>query len=150
MQSIEIERLSEAVFRCLTSAIFLVSGVAHIVRPEIFVARLEAAPLAFLATSMAPPRLLIVASGLALLAGGIGLLLGLATRLAALGLILVLVPITITTHVGSASHVGPLLKNVAILGSLVFFAAHGARVFSLDARRLRRRVGQTTAGRGSE
>jgi len=135
MQSPQVERISEAVFRCLTSLIFLVSGVGHLVRPEVFVERLEAAPLGFLATAIAPADLLIVLSGLVLLAGGLGLLLGFATRLAALALILVLVPITITTHVGSASSVGPLLKNVAILGGLVFFAAHGARVFGLDARR---------------
>ena len=74
-------------------------------------------------------------SGAALVAGGLALALGFLTRLAALGLILVLIPITVTTHVGDPSHIGPLFKNVALLGGLIHFAARGPGAFALSSRR---------------
>lgn len=49
---------------------------------------------------------------------------GALTRLAALALFVTLVPITLSIHI-APGHVGPLLKNVAILGGLVHFMVRG-------------------------
>lgn len=125
--------LADVVFRALFSAIFIAAGAGHLVRPMIFVERLVAAPLGHLATSLGPPKLLVVLSGIALLAGGTGLLLGFYTRVAALLLIAVLVPITITVDLGHTNALGPLFKNIALLGGLVHFAAHGPGAYSVES-----------------
>lgn len=130
--SARIQAIADLTFRVLFSAIFVTAGIGHIVRPEIFVERLVAAPLGFLATSLASPRLLVLASGLALFAGGTGLLVGFRTRASALVLIAVLAPITITVDLGHTNALGPLFKNIALLGGLIHFAARGPGAFALD------------------
>jgi putative oxidoreductase len=127
-----IEDASDLVFRVLFSVIFITAGVGHLVRPEEFVERLVAAPLGYLATSIGPAEPLVVLSGLALLAGGLGLLIGYRTRSAALLLIAVLVPITVTIDLGHTNALGPLFKNVGMLGGLVHFAARGPGAFAVE------------------
>ena len=125
-------RAAEATFRLLFSLIFVVAGATHLLRPEAVAGRLERAPMGFLATAWASPEALVILAGIALLAGGLALLLGFRVRAAALLLMLVLLPITLTVQVGAAE-LGPLFKNVALLGGLVHFAAAGAGAWSLDA-----------------
>jgi putative oxidoreductase len=62
---------------------------------------------------------------------GAGLLLGYRARWAAVLLILGVIPITITIQIGRST-LGPLFKNVAIMGGLLFFATHGAGPYSLN------------------
>jgi len=116
----------------MLSLIFLVAGTGHLLNTGHIVQRLLDAELGWLATAIAPARPLVLLAGVALLAGGIALLLGYQTRRGAVLLILVVLPITITIQIGRAT-LGPLFKNVAIMGALLFFATHGAGPYSLDA-----------------
>jgi putative oxidoreductase len=116
----------------MLSLIFLVAGTGHVLNTEHIVGRLLEAQYGFLATAIAPARLLVLLAGAALLVGGLGLLLGFRTRWAAGLLILVVLPITITIQIGRPT-LGPLFKNVAIMGALLFFATHGAGPYSVDA-----------------
>jgi putative oxidoreductase len=122
-----------AVFRVMLSGIFLVAGANHLVRPDMIAGRLESAPLGWLATWAAAPEVLVFLAGLTLLVGGVGLVAGLGTRWAALGLLVVVIPITLTVQVGRIATLGPLFKNVGLMGGLVYFAARGAGQFSIDA-----------------
>src|SRR5690606_28434229 len=88
--------------------------------------------MGFLATSWADPETLVILSRIGLLAGGLMLLAGFQTKQAALLLMLILIPITITMQMGSAATLGPLFKNIAIMGVLLFFMANGAVYYGLD------------------
>lgn len=134
MDSVAASRsaLAELAFRVLFSIIFVVAAVGHLVRPETFVARLLQSPVGRLVADVAPAGVLVTATGVVLLVAGVGLAIGYRTRLAALALIAVLIPITVSTHIGTGGDPGPLLKNVALLGGLIHFAA------GCSAHRLRR------------
>ena len=133
------QRIGRAVFRVMLSGIFLVASINHLIHPEEVAQKLLNSPLAWLATWMAPPEFLATAAGIGLLVGGLALLLGFQTRWAALVLIALLIPITLTVQVGQIETIGPLFKNIGLAGGLLFFLTHGADVFSLDALFMRRR-----------
>jgi putative oxidoreductase len=126
-----VQRASEGIFRFLFSLIFIVAGLGHFLRADVMISRLLDAPMADLATAVAPAFVLIWLTGAVLIVGGAGLLLGVMTRAWALALLAVLVPITFTVHVGAADHVGPLFKNVALMGGLIHFATKGPGAFGL-------------------
>ena len=130
-----LSRASRAVFRIMLSGIFLVAGINHLTRPDMVAGRLQDAPMGFLATWAAPAETLVLLAGVALIIGGLALLVGFRTRLAALGLIALIIPITLTVQVGRISTLGPLFKNIGLTGALIYFAVHGSHSFSLVARR---------------
>ena len=117
--------IADVAFRALFSLIFVTAGAGHLINPEFIALKLKEAPMSYLATAIAPPTPLVLAGGLALLAGY-------RTRLFALLLAAVLVPITITVQIGAPTP-GPLLKNVALFGGLLFFAVNGTGAYSVDA-----------------
>lgn len=131
-QSIKLQNLSYLILRVLGSGIFLIAGLNHVFETANPVARLESAPFGFLATSILPAEMLVILSGIGLLTGGIFLLIGFKTRIAALLLILILIPISLTIQAGSTDTLGPLFKNIAIAGILFFFIVNGSLAYSLD------------------
>ncbi|MGA9996364.1 MAG: DoxX family protein [Pyrinomonadaceae bacterium] len=84
------------------------------------------------------PQFFLVCAIVIELFGGLALLVGYQTRLAAAALIVFLIPATIIFH---AAHLGgpdgqmqmiEVLKNLAIMGALLKFLADGAGAFSID------------------
>ncbi|MFW5967762.1 MAG: DoxX family protein [Persicimonas sp.] len=130
---------ARGVFRIMLSGIFIVAGLNHLLGTEKVAGRLENAPMGHLATALADPTTLVLLAGVALLVGGLALLVGLYTRLAAVGLIALIIPITLTVQTGGLETLGPLFKNIGLAGGLIYFATHGADVWSLDAHTFFRR-----------
>lgn len=123
---------SELFFRVATSLIFVVAGLGHVVRPNAMIARMLEAPLGERLAALLPVQPLMLLSGVLLIVAGAALAAGYRTRLAAAMLIAILVPITMTAHFGHGDDPGALLKNVALLGSLVHFAVGGSRARAVD------------------
>ncbi|MGB7841312.1 MAG: DoxX family membrane protein, partial [Salinimicrobium sp.] len=67
------------------------------------------------------PEILVITSGIVMFIAGLGLFTGFKTRWASIILAAVLIPITLTIQVGQVTTLGPLFKNIAILGGLTFF-----------------------------
>lgn len=67
--------------------------------------------------------LLVIVTGLVLVAAGSCLLAGFRVRTAAMVLAARLVPISVTALVGMPGEMGPLMKNVALFGGLLQLAA---------------------------
>ena len=124
-------RLSDLLFRVSFSPIFIVGGFGHFMRHEWMLSRLEASPWIAEVMMIGSPAMLLWLSGAVMIVAGFALLLGIFTRLSAFALFVTLLPITIVVHI-APDHVGPLLKNVAILGGLLHFFARGAGSFSVD------------------
>lgn len=121
-QKVEVSKLSIAILRMMISMIFIVASLNHIFQLEKTVNRIESAKFGILGNMMGPPEVSAIVSGIVMFVAGISLLIGYQTKLAAIALIAVLIPITLTIQVGQISSLGPLFKNVAILGGLLFFA----------------------------
>lgn len=123
----------DPIFRVLTSLIFIVGGVGHFRQHDVMLARIEESPWRDLVARIGDPSVLLWLSGLAFVVAGATLALGWMTRASAIILFVTLVPVTIAIHVvPDSSHVGPLFKNVAILGALLLIWARGAGAYALD------------------
>ena len=121
MTKILISRRSIQLLRILVSGIFLVAGINHLLNIEKTVQRIEQAHFKGIAYFFGKPQLLIVISGIVMIAAGFLFLIGYKTKWAAIVLTAVLIPITLTVQVGQITTLGPLFKNIAILGGLLFF-----------------------------
>lgn len=118
---IHISRRSIQLLRILVSGIFLVAGNNHLLNTTKVVQRLEQASFKGIAYFFGDPEWLVILSGIVMLAAGFLFLIGYKTRWAAIILLLVLIPITLSVQVGQINTLGPLFKNIAILGGLLFF-----------------------------
>ena len=114
--------MSVVILRMMLSLIFIVASTSHFFKTKKMVARIENANLGFIGTVPGSPETMIILSGIVMLIAGISLLAGFKTRLSSIILIAVLIPITITIQVGQMSTMGPLFKNIAVLGGLLFFS----------------------------
>ena len=70
-------------------------------------------------------------SGAVFMVFGVLLALGFLTRISALLILLTLIPVTITQHF-APGHIGPLFKNIAIMGALLYFYANGPGRFAIS------------------
>lgn len=116
-----ISRRSIQLLRVLVSGIFLVAGVNHLLNIEKTAKRIEQASFKGIAYFFGEPQWLIVVSGIVMVAAGFLFLIGYKTKYAAIVLMAVLIPITLTVQVGQITTLGPLFKNIAISGGLLFF-----------------------------
>lgn len=120
-KKIEVSLLSITVLRVMISLIFIVASLNHFFNIDKVVARIESAKFGMIGNLMGSPEVAVIASGLLMFIAGLFVLIGFKTRLSAIALIVALIPITITIQIGQVSSLGPLFKNIAILGGLLFF-----------------------------
>ena len=126
--------------RLLIAAIFLMSGIAKLTDTPGTVAHMTAAGIPYADT-------LAIVAGIGEVVGGLSLVLGLLTRIGALGLFLYMIPTTLIFHAFWNAE-GPerlqqmvnFMKNLAIMGGLATLIAVGARRLSIDHRIRRARV----------
>ncbi|MCX7550357.1 DoxX family protein [Xanthomarina sp. F2636L] len=116
-----ISRRSIQLLRVMISGIFLVAGFNHLVHVEKTAQRIEQSNLTSIAHLFGVLQWLVIASGKVMIVAGFLFLIGYKTKWAAIVLMAVLIPITLTIQVGQITTLGPLFKNIAILGGLLFF-----------------------------
>jgi putative oxidoreductase len=123
--------MADPLFRVLTSLIFIIGGLGHFGRHGDMLARMEESPWRDAINAIGDPSLLLWLSGGVFVVAGATLAAGWMTRLSAIALFVTLIPVTITIHF-APGHVGPLFKNVAILGALLLLWAKGPGHYALD------------------
>lgn len=127
----------DPIFRVLISLIFIIGGLGHFGQHQMMLDRMAESPWAGTVDMIGDPSILLWLSGGVFLVAGLTLALGWMIRTSALLLFVTLVPVTIAIHVvPDSSHVGPLFKNIAILGALLLIWAGGAGAYGLDNRSL--------------
>lgn len=121
MHQISVDPRSVSLLRVMLSGIFIVAGISHFSHTTSTIQRLEEAPFGSYALQLGRPDFLVLASGAVMVVSGLLFMAGVKTRWNAIILTLLLVPITFTIQVGDPASIGPLFKNIAIQGGLLFF-----------------------------
>lgn len=129
-----IQNRSEFIFRVLLSLIFVVSGIIHMLLPAQVTDKLLTAELGAKLASYMPAHPLTVLGGVGLFFGGVALLLGYKTQWASILLLCLVIPITIIVQMQGLHTIGPLFKNIGLIGGLIYFAANGSISPALDNR----------------
>ena len=111
--------------------IFIVGGLGHFVEHRQMLERMAESPWLNMINMIGNPSVLLWLSGAIFVPAGVALAVGFMTRLSSVALFITLVPITITIHL-APGHVGPLFKNIAILGALIHFFFNGSGAFAID------------------
>ena len=116
--------------RILLALIFLQSGIEKFVYYSGTLGYMTKAGLPF-------PQVLLVASGIIETACALALIVGWKTRLAAIGLVIWMIPVTLLFHnpAGGQEAMIHFMKNVAITGGLLVLFASGPGVWSLGRSR---------------
>ena len=121
--------------RVLISQIFILAGIAKIMNFSMMTGYVTAAHLPLPKVSLA------IAAAIEIL-GGLAILTGFHTKVAAWILFLFLIPTTILFHnfwamqgMERQDNIGHFQKNLAIMGGLLLLAAYGAGRYSLDSSR---------------
>ena len=121
----------DPIFRVATSLIFIVGGIGHFGAHDHMLERMAESPWRDVVNMIGDPSWLLWLSGVVFVIFGITLALGFLTRVSVLAILITLIPITIAVHV-APGHTGPLLKNIAIMGALLYFYANGPGRFAVD------------------
>lgn len=136
---VRTQELVDPLFRVLTSLIFIIGGLGHFDQHKVMLDRMVESPWAHVVNRIGDPSMLLWLPGFAFVLAGVALALGWMTRASALILFFTLIPVTVAVHVvPDTSHVGPLFKNIAILGALLFIWRRGPEAYALDNRGTRR------------
>jgi putative oxidoreductase len=126
------ERMSAVALigRVLLAAIFLLSGAGKVAAPGATIGYIAAAGLPL-------PQLAFAAAALVELGGGVALILGYRTRIAAAVLAIFSLVAALAFHsaFSDQNQMIHFLKNFAMAGGLLQVVAFGGGRFSLDARR---------------
>lgn len=131
-KDINVNGFSILLFRIALSGIFILAGVSHILHPDQVAGRISKAAFSGFAEHFGDPYLLGLLSGYTLLAFGITFLAGIFVRyFSALALLLMLIPITITIQMGNGIFHGPLWKNVALFGGVLFFIINDPESYTI-------------------
>lgn len=107
-------------FRALTSSIFIYAGSNHLFQHEKILNKVAKSRAFEMLNNPEFFSITVRLSGIAMIIAGIMLLFGLKSRIAALILLAILIPITLTVQLENMADLGPFFKNVAIAGSLLF------------------------------
>lgn len=121
MNSLVVSRSSIIVLRIMLSGILLVAGLNHVIVPAGVAKRLMASSMYEFFPTFVDPQVLVIIVGVGLLIGGLLLIFNQFTRPAAILLFVLLIPITVSVQLQGLETMGPLFKNVAIAGALLFF-----------------------------
>jgi len=121
MTKVSVNQSSIQIFRVMLSGIFLVASLSHLFNIEKTLQKLDQARFKGIAYLFGDPTIMIIVSGIAMLLAGLSLMAGFKIKWAAILLAACLIPITITVQVGQMTSLGPLFKNIAIFGGLLFF-----------------------------
>lgn len=121
MKEATVSSTSILVLRIAVSGIFIAAGINHLQKPQGVAKRILEAPSGEFLSSIVDPHFLALSSGVLLLLFGITFLLGIYTRISAIALVLLLIPITLTIQINGGILFEPLWKNIAIFGGLSFF-----------------------------
>lgn len=107
-------------YRILTSMIFLYAGAGHLFNSGKILSKLSSTQFYVLMPEKSIITFIIYLSGAIMIVAGLMLASGWNERKAALALLIVLIPITISVQLDNIKDLGPFFKNVAIAGSLLF------------------------------
>ncbi len=132
--------VSDVCFRVLFSLIFIVGGLGHFGRHQDMLIRIHESPWFNAIRWIGDPSVLLWLSGAVFVVAGVCFAIGFMTRLSAAALFVTLVPVTLAIHI-APGHVGPLLKNVAILGGLIHFFVRGPGAYALDGHLVSPKIG---------
>lgn len=123
---------AEVIFRVMLSLIFIVAGANHLFATSAVSNRLQNSDLGAWLSTYFSAELLVLLAGIGLMIGGLSLILGFKTRLAALILFLIIIPITLVIQLQGLHTLGPLFKNIGLAGGLIHFISNGSKTFALD------------------
>ena len=120
----------DAIFRVTTSLIFIVGGIGHFGAHGYMLERMRESPWNDVVNLIGNPSWMLWMSGAVFVVFGVLLALGFLTRISALLILMTLIPVTVTQHI-APGHMGPLFKNIAIMGALLYFYANGPGRFAI-------------------